>query len=193
METMEMTGIPGLVAAAATAIAAQAAEETEASGFGFNFDLLDTNLINIAIIVAVLVYFGRGIVGKTLAERRSTIEAAIRDAEQRKKDAAVALADQQQRLAQAQTEAVRIRSAAEESAKSAREAILTQSEQDIERLQAAAVQDLASQQERIINELRQQVAAQAVQQVESQLRSDLNENAQQQLIDRSIAMLGGRG
>jgi F-type H+-transporting ATPase subunit b len=193
METMEMTGIPGLVAAAATAIAAQAAEETEAAGFGFNFDLLDTNLINIAIIVAVLVYFGRGIVGKTLAERRSTIETAIRDAEQRKKDAAVALADQQQRLAQAQTEAVRIRAAAEESAKSAREAILTQSEQDIERLQAAAVQDLASQQERIINELRQQVAAQAVQQVESQLRSGLNENAQQQLIDRSIAMLGGRG
>lgn len=178
---------------AVTTAAAQAAEETEASSFGFDFNLLDTNLINIAIIVGLLIYFGKGFLTKTLSERRSTIEAAIRDAEQRKKDAAIALADQQQKLAQAQTEAVRIRAAAEESAKSARAAILLQSDQDVERLKAAAAQDLTSQQERIINELRQQVAAQAIQQVESQLRSDLNENVQQQLVDRSIAMLGGRG
>jgi len=47
---------------------------TEASGeggFGLNFDILETNLINLVIIIAVLFYFGRGFVGKILTERRS--------------------------------------------------------------------------------------------------------------------------
>ena len=47
---------------------------TEASGeggFGLNFDILETNLINLVIIIAVLFYFGVRIVGKILTERRS--------------------------------------------------------------------------------------------------------------------------
>ncbi|MBD2089634.1 F0F1 ATP synthase subunit B [Microcoleus sp. FACHB-1515] len=168
---------------------AVAAEEAYEAGFGLNFDILETNLINISIIVGVLVYFGRGIVRKTLGDRRAAIESAIRDAEKRKQDAAAQLADQQQKLAQAQTEAARIRSSAEESAKSARAAILAQAEQDIERLKATAAQDLNSQQERVISELRQRVAQLALEQVESRLQS-INPDAQQQLIDRSIAQMG---
>ena len=172
------------------AVAAEVAEHE--AGFGLNFDILETNLINIAIIVGVLVYFGRGIVAKTLGDRREAIESAIRDAEKRKQESAAKLADQQQKLAQAQTEATRIRAAAEESAKAARASILAQSEQDIERLKASAAQDLNSQQERIIGELRQRVAQMALEQVESRLRSNLSPDAQQQLIDRSIAQMGGQ-
>ncbi|NJL36946.1 MAG: F0F1 ATP synthase subunit B [Leptolyngbyaceae cyanobacterium RM2_2_4] len=180
------------LAAEAGAIANDFSEAAEEGGFGLNFNILDTNLINLAIILGVLFYFGRGFLGKILLERREKIETAIQDAEKRKKDAAAALADQQQKLAQAQTEAGRIRAAAEESAKKAKEAILVQTEQDIQRIKAAAVQDLNSQQERVIAELRQRVVALALQQTESRLKSDLNENTQQQLIDRSIAMLGGQ-
>lgn len=168
-------------------------EAAEEGGFGLNTDILDTNLINLVIIVGVLIYFGRGFLGKTLTDRRSQIESAIREAEQRKQKAAAALAEQQQKLAQAQAEAARIRAAAEESAKAAREAILVQAEEDIERMKASAAQDLNSQQERIIRELRQQVVAMAMQRVEGQLKSGLSQTAQQQLIDRSIAMLGGNG
>lgn len=170
--------------------AAEFSEAAEGGGFGLNSDILETNLINLLIILGVLVYFGRGFLGKTLGDRREQIESAIVDAEKRKKEAAAALADQQQKLAQAQSEANRIRAAAEESAKTAREAILAQAEQDIERMRATAAQDLNSQQERIIRELRQRVVTLAMQQVEERLRSGLNPDAQQQLIDRSVAMLG---
>lgn len=175
------------------ATAAVAEEAAEHKGFGLNFDILEINLINIAIIVGVLVYFGRGLVGKTLGDRRAAIEAAIRDAETRKKDAAAALAGQQQKLAQAQAEATRIRAAAEESAKVARTEILAQAEQEIARIQAEGQTGIEADQERIMTELRQRIAAMAVQQVESRLRSDLNENSQQQLVDRSITMLGESG
>ncbi|NJO39587.1 MAG: F0F1 ATP synthase subunit B [Cyanobacteria bacterium CRU_2_1] len=170
-------------------LTAEAAEHS--GGFGLNLDILETNLINLLIIYGVLFYFGRGFLGKILSERKARIEEAIKDAEQRKQEAAAALADEQQRLAQAQTEAARIRAEAEERAKATRDAVLVQAQEDMARMRTAAAQDLSSQQERITNELRQQIAALALQQVESHLRSNLSEEAQYQLLDRSIAMIGG--
>ncbi|WP_448603048.1 F0F1 ATP synthase subunit B [Thermoleptolyngbya sp.] len=185
---MEILG--SLLAIAATA--GEAAEAAEEGGFGLNLDLLDTNLINLAIIIGVLVYFGRGFLGKTLSDRRAKIEASIREAEQRKQEAAALLAEQQQKLAQAQEEAARIRSEAEAQAAAASAAILEQATQDVARMQAAADQDVAAEEQRVVNELRQRVAALALQQVEARLRGGLSADAQQQLIDRGIAALGGR-
>lgn len=167
------------------------AEAVEESGIGLNLDILETNIINLAIIIGVLIYFGRGFLGKTLVDRRARIEEAIKDAEGRKQQAAAALAGEQQKLAQAQSEATRILAEAEERAKTVREAVLAKAQEDVQRMRASAAQDLNSQQERVINELRQRVATLALQQVESQLRSGLSEDTQQQLIDRSIAMIGG--
>jgi len=171
-------------------LATEAAEAHE-RGFGINFDILDTNLINLVIIIGVLFYFGRGFLGKILSERRAKIEAAIKDAEKRQKDAAAALADRQQKLAQAQTEAERIRAQAQENAKRAKEAILAQSVQEIERLRESATQEMNVERERAIAELRQRVAAMALQRAEAQLKEQLDEGRQHQLIDRSIARLGG--
>ncbi len=164
---------------------------TEEGGFGLNLDILETNLINLAILIGILFYFGSKLVGNILRERHSKIAEEIQEAEERQKKAAEALADQQQKLAQAQAEAERIRKEAEQRAKAAKEAIFSQSEQDIQRLQETAAQDLNSEQERAIAELRQRVAAMAMERVESQLRMQLDQSAQEQLIDRSIAQLGG--
>ena len=167
---------------------------TEASGeggFGFNFDILETNLINLVIIIAVLFYFGRGFLGKILTERRSGIEEAIREAEKRQKDAAAALSEQQQKLTQAQAEAERIRAASEVTANKAKEAILAQAVQDVERMKATAGQELEAEQERAIAQLRSAVVSMAMAKVESQLKASLDDSAQHQLIDRSIALLGG--
>ncbi|MCY7282275.1 MAG: F0F1 ATP synthase subunit B [Cyanobacteria bacterium CAN_BIN43] len=167
------------------------AATAEEAGFGLNLNILDTNLINLAIVVGVVVYLARNFLSKTLLERRSQIEIAITDAEKRKKEASSALAAQQQKLAQAKTEATRIKADAEASAQAARAEIMAQSAQDIERLKASAAQDLNSQQERVMTELRQRVAALAMEKVEAQLNSGLSADTQKQLVDRSIAMMGG--
>lgn len=160
--------------------------------FSFNFNLLETNSINLALLVGVLLYFAPKTLGKILGERRSKIAEAIQEAEDRQKEAAVALAEQQQKLAQAQAEAERIRKAAEERAEVARAEIAAQAERDIQRLRETAAQDLSAEQERVMAELRQQIAALALQQAESQLKSQLDEAAQERILDRSIAQLGGR-
>lgn len=166
-----------------------ATEASHEGGFGFNFDILETNLINLAILIGVLVYFGRGFLGKLLSERRGGIEQAIQDAEQRLKQAAEALAEQQQKLTQAQTEAERIRKEAEERARVFKEQILAQSVQDVERMKAMATQELDADRERITVQLRSEIAARALEQAEAQLRDRLDHSAQQQLVDRTLALL----
>lgn len=174
------------LATGATLLGAEVAEE---GGFGLNFDILETNLVNLLVVFALLIYFGRGFLGKILGDRRSAIEAAIKDAEQRKQAAASALAEQQQKLAQAQGEAAKIRTSAEEGAKAAREAILVKAEQDIQRMRDTAAQEMGSDQERVINELRQRIAIMAMQRAEGELPSRLNDDLQQRLVNSSIAQL----
>jgi F-type H+-transporting ATPase subunit b len=173
-------------------LAAHLAEaEAEGGSFGLNFDILETNLVNLSIVIALVVYFGRGFLGKILGDRKSSIETALNEIEQRKQKAAAALADQQQKLAQAQAEATRIRESATSAAEKTRAEILARAEQDVVRMRESAAQDLNAEQERVINELRQRVAALALARAEQELPGRLNDGAQQQLIDRSIALLGG--
>lgn len=173
------------------ATTASEVESELAAGFGLNLDILETNIVNLLIVIGILFYFGRGFLGNILSERRAKIETAIREAEERVKQAEAALAESEKKLAQAQEEAKRILAAAEENAKAAREAILAQAAKDIEKMRAEAARDLESEKERISKELRARVAAMALEKVELQLKERLDDYAQNQLIERSIAMLGG--
>ena len=164
---------------------------TEAGGVGLNFDILETNLINLIIVIGVLFYFGRKFLGKTLSERRLDIEASIRDAERRKEEAAAALAEQQQQLAQAKETAKKILADAEAAAARTRETILAQADVDLERLRSGAAQDISSQQERAFREIRRQIAAMAIQRAEDELPNRLNDDVQRRLVDVSIARLAG--
>lgn len=164
---------------------------TEEGGFGLNFDILETNLINLIIIIGVLIYFGGKFLGKTLSTRRAAIAAAITEAEQRKQEAAKALAEQQQKLAQAQAEAKQILVEAETMAQRSRQAILAQAQVDVERLRATADQDLSTQETRVMRELQQRVAALAIARTESELPQRLNDEVQRRLVDASITMLSG--
>ncbi|MBO3460991.1 F0F1 ATP synthase subunit B [Aetokthonos hydrillicola Thurmond2011] len=179
-----------LLMAQASAVGGELAASEGSHGFGINTNILDTNLINLAIIITVLLVFGRKVLGTTLQERREKIETAIKSAEQRLKDAQGALADQQQKLAQAQAEAEKIKQAGEQNAVKAREALLAQAAADIERMKETATADLNSERDKAIAQLRQRVVALALQKVEAELQTGIADDAQHTLVDRSIALLG---
>jgi F-type H+-transporting ATPase subunit b len=160
-------------------------------GFGLNLNIFESNLINLLILIGVLFYYGRGTVANILKERHSKIAQTIQEVEEKVQQSANALAEQQQKLAQAQLTADKIRKEAEVSAQKAKEDLLAQGEKEVERLKSMAVQDLNSERDKAIAELQQRVATLTIEQVESQLKQILDESAQQKLIERSIAQLGG--
>ncbi|HYX15297.1 MAG TPA: F0F1 ATP synthase subunit B [Nostoc sp.] len=180
-----------LLAAEANAVHSELAEGAAEGGFGLNLDIFETNLINLAILVGILFYFGRKVLSNILNERQSNIATAIQEAEGRLKEAKTALSQAQEQLKQSQAEAERIRQSATENAQKAKEALLAKAGQDVERLRQTAAADLNTETERAIAQLRQRVATLALQKVESQLKGGIADDAQQSLIDRSIAQLGG--
>ncbi|MFO0210054.1 MAG: F0F1 ATP synthase subunit B, partial [Pseudanabaena sp.] len=90
-----------------------ASEAGESSGISLNTDILETNVINLVIVLAFLVYAGRGFLGKILSSRLESIQTAIGVAEKRQSEASAKLAEQQNKLAQAQSEAEKLRQQAE--------------------------------------------------------------------------------
>ncbi|VEP14218.1 ATP synthase subunit b [Hyella patelloides LEGE 07179] len=160
-------------------------------GFGLNLDILDTNLINLLILIGIIYFYGSKIVGNILSERRAKIAEQIEEAEQRRKEAVVTLAEEEKKLSEAKETASKIISDAQANAQKAKETILAQGTKEVERLKASAEADLSSEEARAIAELKQRVSTLALEKVESQLPGMLDDSAQTTLIDRSIAQLGG--
>lgn len=179
-----------LVPAWLLAVAEPVTEATEGSAEKGILDaILESNLINIAIILSLLYILGRRVVGEALAKRREGILEELRQAEQRKQEAIERLAEEQQKLAQAQQEAERIRKQAEANAEARRQELLQQAEREIERLRANAERDLSAEQEQILQELRRQIVRQALSKVEQELPQHLNEQVHQRLIEGGIQMI----
>ena len=172
-------------------ILATEAHEAGKSGFGLDFNLLETNFLNLAILIGLLVFYGSKVLGNILNERRLQIANAIQEAEDRQRKAATALGKEQQKLTQAQAEAERICQKAKDRATALANEIAEKSRQDVKRLKETAAADLSSEQERVIAQLKKQIAQMALNKAESQLKEQVDEDMQHFLIDRSIAQLGG--
>jgi F-type H+-transporting ATPase subunit b len=161
-------------------------------GFGLNFNPFETNIINLAIVIAGLVWFLRGFLGGILERRRAAILTDLRDAETRLTTATTALADAQKGLADAQKKAEQIVA----DGKARADAIRLESEQrtieEIARMKQAASSDLANEASRVSNQLRRDTALKAIEKALSALPGRLDETAQAKLIDQSIQSLGNR-
>ena len=161
-------------------------------GFGLNPDLIETNLFNLAIVVAFVFIFGRKLLSEILTERRLAIETAIEDIETRKKQAISNLEVAKQNLAQATTEAENIRKTAIVSAASVKAEIEAKALADIARMQELAAANTNTEQDKAIGEIRTRVVKLAMERAEAQLKTLLTESAQTELVDRSIALVGGK-
>lgn len=68
---------------------------------GLNLDILETGLLNILALIAILVYTGRDFLGSLLEERKTTIVKSVQDAEDRLNEAQNRLAEAKKQLEQA--------------------------------------------------------------------------------------------
>lgn len=70
-------------------------------GIGLNLDILETGLLNIITLVAILIYAGRDFLGSLLEERKTTIVKGVQDAEDRLNEAQKRLSEAEKQLNQA--------------------------------------------------------------------------------------------
>ena len=70
-------------------------------GIGLNLDILETGLLNVLALVAILIYAGRDFLGSLLEERKTTIVKSLQDAEDRLNEAQKRLNEAQKQMSQA--------------------------------------------------------------------------------------------
>ncbi len=159
-------------------------------GFGLNFNLFETNIINWAVVIFGLYKFLPNFLGGMLERRRNSILADLDDAEKRLHEATSSLNQAKQDLATAEEKAQKIIS----DGKSRAEAIRLESEkrtvEEMARIKQGAASDLNSEASRVSAQLRREAAKLAIQKALAALPGKLDGNAQAKLISQSIKTMG---
>ena len=158
--------------------------------FGLNFDPFQTNIINLAIVIAILVKFLPGFLGGILQRRRELILADLQDAEEGLAQASSALAVAQQELSSAQAKADQIRVDGKARAQAIRLESDQRTIQEMALLKQGADADVNAEVSRVRDQLRREAARLAIEKALASLPGRLDEKSQARLIDQSISNLG---
>ena len=154
-----------------------------------NFNPLETNLVNLAIVIGVLFWFLRGFLGGILERRRSAILQDLQDAEARLKTASEELTKAQSELAAAQQKAEQIRIDGQKRAAAIRAEGEKRTISVMAAIKQGAAADADAEASRIKDALRREAAMAAIDKVLIDLPGRLDDAVQSRLIDSTIRNL----
>ena len=107
------------------------------NGFGFNGDLFETNILNLAVVLGLLFYVGSDFLSSLLESRKETILQSLRDADERYQEAVNQLNQAVAELEEATAKAAEVRKQGEASAQAIAERLAAMSKDDEARLEDA--------------------------------------------------------
>nr|YP_009256824.1 CF0 subunit I of ATP synthase [Closterium baillyanum]ANI25729.1 CF0 subunit I of ATP synthase [Closterium baillyanum] len=157
-------------------------------GLSLNTNLLDTNLINLAVVIGVLVYFGKGVLTSILNNRKETILSTIRDAEERYQEATEKLNQARARLEQAKKKAEEIRVNGILQIEREKEELIKAADEDSKRLEDSKNITIRFEEQKAIVQVRQQVSRLAVEGALEIINSRLNMDLHARMIDYHIGL-----
>ncbi|GLW29847.1 F0F1 ATP synthase subunit B [Actinoplanes regularis] len=143
-------------------LAEAATEETEHSPIIPIWQELVVGSVAFAVLCFVLIKFVFPQMEKTFQARVDAIEGGIKRAETAQAEANELLEQYRAQLAEARTEAARIRDEARADAEGIRQDVLAKAREESDRIIAAGNEQLAAQRESIVRELRSEVGTLAV-------------------------------
>nr|YP_010034414.1 ATP synthase CF0 subunit I [Aponogeton abyssinicus]YP_010034499.1 ATP synthase CF0 subunit I [Aponogeton desertorum]YP_010034584.1 ATP synthase CF0 subunit I [Aponogeton lakhonensis]YP_010034669.1 ATP synthase CF0 subunit I [Aponogeton rehmannii]YP_010034754.1 ATP synthase CF0 subunit I [Aponogeton undulatus]QOX09156.1 ATP synthase CF0 subunit I [Aponogeton abyssinicus]QOX09241.1 ATP synthase CF0 subunit I [Aponogeton desertorum]QOX09326.1 ATP synthase CF0 subunit I [Aponogeton lakhonensi len=161
-----------------------------AGSFGFNTDILATNLINLSVVLGVLIFFGKGVLNDLLDNRKQRILSTIRNSEELRRGAVEQLEKARARLRKVETEADEYRVNGYSEIEREKVNLINATCDSLERLENYKNETLRFEQQRAINQVRQRVFQQALQGALGILNSCLNSELHFRTISANIGILG---
>nr|YP_011003485.1 CF0 subunit I [Swertia marginata]WPS65789.1 CF0 subunit I [Swertia marginata] len=161
-----------------------------AGSFGFNTDILSTNLINLSVVLGVLIFFGKGVLSDLLDNRKQRILNTIRNSEELRGGAIEQLKKVRARLGKVQMEADRFLANGYSEIEKEKLNLINSSYKTLEQLENYKNETIRFEQQRVINQVRQRVFQQALRVALGTLNSCLNCELHLRTISANINMLG---
>lgn len=129
----------------------------EHEGIGLNLDILETGLLNIIALLAILFFTGRDFLGSVLEERKTTIVKSVQDAEDRLNEAQKRLDEAQKQLSQANLVISEIRNETVSTKKVLLESDAFEAKKDLKIRFERALAAFRSKERQIFLEIKQQI------------------------------------
>ena len=126
-------------------------------GISLNTDILETGLINILALLAILIYTGRDFLGSLLEERRTTIVKGVQDAEDRLSEAKKRLVEAEKQLNQANIVISEIKNETIAAKKVLLEADASQAKKDLTTRFSRALASFRSKERQVFLDVKQQI------------------------------------
>nr|NP_862740.1 ATP synthase CF0 B subunit [Calycanthus floridus var. glaucus]YP_010701789.1 ATP synthase CF0 subunit I [Calycanthus chinensis x Calycanthus floridus]Q7YJY3.1 RecName: Full=ATP synthase subunit b, chloroplastic; AltName: Full=ATP synthase F(0) sector subunit b; AltName: Full=ATPase subunit I [Calycanthus floridus var. glaucus]WCK11594.1 ATP synthase CF0 subunit I [Calycanthus chinensis x Calycanthus floridus]CAD28707.1 ATPase I subunit [Calycanthus floridus var. glaucus] len=161
-----------------------------AGSFGFNTDILATNLINLSVVLGVLIFFGKGVLSDLLDNRKQRIWSTIRNSDELREVAIEQLEKARARLRKVEREADEFRVNGYSEIEREKWNLINATYENLERLENYKNETIHFEQQRAINQVRQRVFQQALQGALGTLNSRSNSELHLRTISANIGMLG---
>nr|UJJ81916.1 AtpF [Sesuvium portulacastrum] len=159
-----------------------------AGSFGFNTDILATNLINLSVVIGVLIFFGKGVLSDLLDNRKQKILNTIRNSEELRGRAIEQLEKARARLRKVEIEADQFRVNGYSEIEREKMNLINSTYKTLEQLENYKNETIHFEQQRAINQVRQRVFQQALQGALGTLNSCLNNELHLRTINANIGM-----
>merc|ERR1712084_45494 len=157
-----------------------------------NTDILETGVINILALLAILIYTGRDFLGSLLEERRTTIVNSVQDAEDRLNEAKKRLVEAQKQLNQANIVISEIKNETVTTKKVLLESDAFQAKKDLTVRFDRALATFRSKERQIFIEIKQQIITIVLQQTVSRVQETFkSKERSNSLINETINKLEG--
>ena len=157
-----------------------------------NTNLLETNLINITLLVTGLIYVLKQFLGQALSSRQEKVLASIQEAENQLTQAKNRLLESEKQFAQSKMIIEQIQKEARITAKKVKQSILNQGKLDVERLVNTGKASIITAENQIRKQIQEQITALAIKRVFLGLKKEISKDMQTTLLNRSISQLDGK-
>nr|AYD72403.1 ATP synthase CF0 B subunit [Acetabularia peniculus] len=156
--------------------------------FHFNTNILETNILNLSVVVGVVVSFGGDALRSLLDNRKQIILNNLQEAEQRANEAQEKLNKARNQLEISRQKALEIHQQGEITVKQEMNQCIQQTQDDINRLEEMKIETLFLYKQKTISQFSYQVILMALQQVREKLKNILDSSIHTSINNFNIAL-----
>nr|YP_010731981.1 ATP synthase CF0 subunit I [Kalinella pachyderma]WDY12895.1 ATP synthase CF0 subunit I [Kalinella pachyderma] len=158
-------------------------------GFGFNGNILETNILNLGVVLGIVVSLGGDALRSLLENRKQTISKNLEQAEKRAQEAKERLTQAKFQLETAQKKAVEIAKQGKISAKKERKDSVKRKREEIYRLTEKKEETLRVEEQKAVSQVYRQLVDRVMNKVKQRLATQLDAASHASVINFQIVLL----
>nr|YP_009538659.1 ATPase subunit I [Phacus pleuronectes]AYQ93670.1 ATPase subunit I [Phacus pleuronectes] len=162
---------------------------SESEGFKINTDIFETNVLNLAVVIGVLIYYGRSLLSDIIKNRKEIILRNLQEADNKFREASENLEFAKEKFQSAQLKADQIRTQGLSLASQTSKKLIESIEEDIKRLKETTLSAVRFEEEKSITEVCQKLNEFAFLKAIEILKKRLSSAVQRKIISQNTEKL----